>query len=128
VADSDELLRRVARGETDPGGFHWGRIMQAMHEIASGPPPADRTDRERLLLELLDREGPVALQPDSPLPHAMPPEHMLRTFAMQVLAKWDLDKHRDKIQALATSPRVPERVAAVARGLVSPDQSSATEG
>lgn len=120
MSEAEDVIRRVVRGEAEPGGFHWGRLTHAMHEIASAPPPppAARADMERLLHDLLELEGPVPIREDSSLPHVMAPEHMLRAFAMQVLAQWDLEKHRDRIEAVAGSDRTPKALAAVARGLL----------
>ena len=121
MADAEQLLWRVAGGEAERGGFHWGQIAHAMHQVSTAPPPEDPSELERLLHALLEVEGPLPLRDDSPLPHAMAPERMVQAFALQVLAKLDLDKHRHRIEAVASSERTPSALAAVARMLLASD-------
>lgn len=124
MSDAHEVVRKALQPDA-PGGVDWQRLMAAMREVAgmgATGSAANGTDAGGLpaesvavLRSVLEFRGRVALAEGSELPHAMPPEEMLRAHAAQALARVDLERHRDAIQRVADSPESSERLAGIAR-------------
>jgi len=95
VSAAHDHLRRLlfgpAAADEKP---HWAGIVGALHTVA-----AERSEESEALLRsvLTDFRGHLELEPSEGLPHAMPPEDLLRSVAVQTLAAWDLPRHRDAI-------------------------------
>jgi hypothetical protein len=54
-------------------------------------------DDERQLVEILRFDGRLHLAESSELPHSMPPEDMLKSLAVQALAKWTGTKYIEEM-------------------------------
>ena len=140
MSDAHELIRQVLQGNAAEG-VDWHRLMGAMREVGGGEagkpggrwvgqsdgwtegPPDGRTDAlpqesEDVLHAVLGFRGHIVLAEGSELPHAMPPEEMLKAHAVQALARADLEKHREAIQRVADDPQSSERLAGIARGVL----------
>ena len=137
MSDAHELIRQALQ-EDAAGGVDWQRLMGAMREISGGQadrrtdgqadgwtegPPDSRTDAmsqesEDVLHAVLGFRGHIELAEGSELPHAMPPEEMLKAHAVQTLAGADLEKHREAIQRVADDSNSSERLASIARGVL----------
>ena len=72
-----------------------------------------------MLRDILAFDGHIELAEGSELPHAMPPEEMLKAHAVQALARADLEKHREAIQRVADAKESSERLASIARSVLS---------
>jgi hypothetical protein len=84
--------------------YRWEQLLSAMRSLISGPPIPEV---ERLLVALLRFDGEIRLHPDSELPHSMPPEEMLKSLALQTLARWaglTYLREMQRVQATAASP------------------------
>lgn len=124
MSHAHELVRKALRGG-HPGGVDWHRLMAAMREVAAGAAAGTGEDAAaagrlagesvEVLHSVLEFRGRLAIAEGSELPHAMPPEEMLRVHAVQALARADLDRHRAVIQRVADAPESSERLAEVAR-------------
>jgi hypothetical protein len=87
----------------------------------AAPRPGGLSDEsEAILRDVLAFKGRIALAEGSELPHAMPPEEMLKAQVVQALARADLEKHRDAIQRVADAPESSERLTGIARGVLAP--------
>jgi hypothetical protein len=134
MSDAHELIRQVMQGDGPPGGVDWHRLMAAVREVAreggeagtrgseaeedgkaEGRKGGMSAESEALLRDVIAFKGRIALAEGSELPHAMPPEEMLKAHAVQALARADLEKHRDAIQRVADAPESSERLAGIAR-------------
>jgi hypothetical protein len=124
MSHAHELVRAALRGD-GAEGVHWHRLMAAMREVAGGAAAGGRYDAAvagglpeesvAVLYSVLEFRGRVAVAEGSELPHAMPPEEMLRAHAVQALARADLERHRAAIQRVADAPESSERLAEIAR-------------
>ena len=103
-------LRRLLAGTHPPRRYQWPHVL-AIAQVVT----ADRSAvREGLLRRAALFQGTYRLDPSHGMPHAMPPEDVLRCIAVDALGKWDARKHRDVIQHVArTAER--EMVAEIAR-------------
>lgn len=134
MSDAHELIRSALKGDA-AGGVDWQRLMAAVREVAqqvgeAGTRESDSggqadgwsgglsAESESLLKDILAFDGHIELAEGSELPHAMPPEEMLKAHAVQALARADLEKHRDAIQRVADDPQSSERLAGIARGVL----------
>ena len=90
MAREHDVLRRVLSRRARR--HDWHAVLQATHRIMER-----RTlESERLLARVLAFEGEVVLA-GGYLPHAMPAADMLRSLAIQTLARWNKRKHRGAI-------------------------------
>jgi hypothetical protein len=97
MADVHNYLRRVI---SEDGEFDWVHIMAAIHEIEGEDPPTPET--VELMRDLAKFDGEIRLGGRSgAVPHALSPTDMIRSHAVQALARWDRDEHRDHIQDVA---------------------------
>src|SRR5260221_11572620 len=97
MAKYHEFIHHVLKDEKAPAkaphGFDWHHIMDALREIAADHSP----ESEKGLRAILEFDGKVSLSPNSATSHAMAPEDMMRSIAIQSLAQWDKKKHRAAI-------------------------------
>ncbi len=63
----------------------WSDIMLELLPAISSPPTSET---ERVLLGIVRFEGRLRLTVSSDMPHSMPPEDMLKSLAIQALARW----------------------------------------
>jgi hypothetical protein len=73
----------------------WGELMAELWPVISSPLT---WEGERLLLEAVRFEGQLRLVESSELPHSMPPEDMLKSLAIQALARWTGLAHLHEMQ------------------------------
>jgi len=71
-------------GGTGPGPS-WGEVMGELWPIISSPLSSAG---ERVLLDLIHHNGGLRLTETEELPHSMSPEEMLKSLAVQGLARW----------------------------------------
>ena len=110
-----DYLRRVIAGVPVEGpGFRWTDILAALRVVAGD----GSEDAVALLRRMLDFDGELMLDEESSLPHSMSPEDMLRSLALQALAKRDREKHRDAIKRVAESPECSEHLRGIAYKLL----------
>jgi hypothetical protein len=104
MSGAHDYLRGILFGSATGGvtGHPWTGILAAMDGVTSA-----RSEESELLLRrlLTDFHRPLPLDPDAGFAHAMPPEDLLRSLAVQTLAEWDLHRHRDVIQPHADPAR-----------------------
>lgn len=122
MSHAHELVRMALRGD-GAEGVHWHRLMAAMREVAGGAVAGGGLPEESVavLHSVLEFRGRVPVAEGSELPHAMPPEEMLRAHAVQALARADLERHRAAIQRVADAPESSERLAGIARWVLRGD-------
>ena len=101
-----EHLHRLLDGTHPPRAYHWHHVLAMVHEVSSTRTPA----HERVLRRAAEHARPFELDPRSGMPHAMPPEEMVRCLAVRQLAKWDRTKHAAVIRR-AVEKSNHERVA-----------------
>jgi hypothetical protein len=101
VPASHALIRRIAGGRARP--LPWATVRAALHAVAA----RQNRESETVLRLLLNRDYHIPLSAGSDGPHAMSPEDMVRCHAMQVLARWDLRRHRTAIRRAAAGSRSP---------------------
>ncbi len=81
-----QSLRRAIAGRRQPGAvYRWEELLADLWPALSSPVTADG---ERLLLEILRFAGRLQIDLSSEMPHSMPPEDMLKSLAVQALARW----------------------------------------
>lgn len=108
-----EHLHRLLDGTHPPRAYHWHHVLAMVHEVSATRTPA----HERVLRRAAEHDGRFELDPRSGMPHAMPPEEMVRCLAVRQLARWDRQKHAAVIRrAVARSDH--ERVAHEAAGVI----------
>jgi hypothetical protein len=73
----------------------WGELMMELWPVISSPLT---WEGERLLLDLIRFEGRLRLAVSSEMPHSMPPEDMLKSLAIQALARWTGLAHLREMQ------------------------------
>jgi hypothetical protein len=109
------LLSAGLQGARHGAGYHWKNVLATAHAVTSG-----RTvRRERLLRRVALFRGKLPLDTRQGLPHALPPEEVLRCIAVQTLSQWDRKKHRDVIQRVADTAE-HDLVASIARDALRP--------
>ncbi len=88
---------RIAMGGTPADGQErrWGDLMMELWPAISAPLT---WEGERLLLDLIRFEGRLRLAVSSEMPHSMPPEDMLKSLAIQALARWTGLAHLHEMQ------------------------------
>lgn len=109
MAREHDTLRRVIRPSAQAQPEDWHVVLDAAHRVCA----ARSDESERLLREILDLEGPLSVSARH-IPHAMPAADMLRSLAIQTLARWDLGRHRAAIERVRDTTR-SDLLAAMAR-------------
>ena len=109
------LERMLGAPVPEPGepAYHWHHVLGALHAVCAEPSP----ESEAVLRRVAAFEGRYRLDPEAGLPHAMSPEDLLRSLAVQTLAQWDRERHRDVI-ARAAELSDSDHVAAIARSVL----------
>jgi len=77
---------------------HWHHVLGAMQVVTA----RHTAGSVALLREVAQFAGRLALDESHGLPHAMPPEDLLRGLAVQALGRWDRSRHRDVIARVAS--------------------------
>lgn len=114
MSEALEYLEGVVspqKGESSDN--QWGDILGAVDFVFGEP---FSREAERVMLAALRFDGPVRLAESSEMPHSMAPEDMLRSFAVQWLAReTGLIYLRDmqRVEAKAVSPLLATTVRAV---------------
>lgn len=90
-----QSLKRTISGAAPAGGYRWEELLADLWPVFSSPPAAEA---ERLLLDILRFEGRLQINPSAEMPHSMPPEDMLKSLAIQALAKWTGLAHLHEMQ------------------------------
>jgi hypothetical protein len=88
--ESAITARPVARAE-----YRWRDLVGAMQAVISAPPDPEA---ERTLLAVLRFEGMIHLGEGSEGPHSMPPEDMLKSLAIQAIARFTGATHLDEMR------------------------------
>lgn len=88
-AEAHEHLHALMDGAHSQGAYHWHHVLAMVHEVSRERTPA----HERALRRAAEHGGRFRLDERAGLPHAMPPEEMVRALAVRQLAKWDRKKH-----------------------------------
>ena len=76
------------------GGYRWEELMADLWPALSSPLTGEG---ERLLLEVIRFKGGCDYR-SSEMPHSMPPEDMLKSLAIQALARWTGLAHLREMQ------------------------------
>jgi hypothetical protein len=100
--------------------YRWEDILAAMRAVISAPLSSGA---EHLLLSVLRFDGRIRLDASSEVPHSMPPEDMLKSLAVQALAKWTGPTYvraMQRLQATATSPALTSVIRAVIQRMGQP--------
>ncbi len=107
-------LNRVISPQQGTGmEFDWEDILGAVDIVFAEP---FNRETERVMLAALRFAGPVRLAESSEIPHSMAPEEMLKSFAVQWLARETGLTHlleMRRVQAMAVSPLLGTAVRAV---------------
>jgi hypothetical protein len=95
-----------------PGGraYNWQQVLGALQAVGE----QQCNESEAVLRKVAVYEGDYLLDEGAGLPHAMSPEDLLRSLAVQTLAAWDLERHRDVITRAAELAE-SDNLAALAR-------------
>ena len=111
AAHHDRMRALIAGGASTGRRPTWSHVMANMGAIRQ-----DRSaDSVAVLRDLARFRGTFDVDDSHGLTHALPPEEVTRMVAVQTLADWDLEAHRDVIQEVMDQAEF-EQVAAVARG------------
>jgi hypothetical protein len=115
MARAHEHLERMLTG-TGPGSqpYTWQHVLGALQAVCG----ERSSESEAVLRKAASYEGRCQLDEGAGLPHSMSPEDLLRSIAVQSLAEWDRNRHRDVI-ARAAALADSEHVAAIARQYLS---------
>jgi hypothetical protein len=80
-----QSLRRAISGAAPPSGYRWEELLADLWPALSSPLTVDG---EHLLLEILRFNGRLRIDLSSEMPHSKSPEDMLKSLAIQALARW----------------------------------------
>ncbi len=108
-----------ARGGTK-SEYRWEDFLDVVEAVFAGP---FDWEAEKVMLAVLRFDGRLQFSESSELPHSMPPEDMLKSFAIQWLAKETGLTHlleMQRVEATATSPALASIVRATIRGTTPP--------
>jgi hypothetical protein len=108
-----------ARGGTK-SEYRWEDFLDVVEAVFAGP---FDWEAEKVMLAVLRFDGRLQFSESSELPHSMPPEDMLKSFAIQWLAKETGLIHlleMQRVEATATSPALASIVRAAIRGTTPP--------
>ena len=114
------LAEALSAGGGTKSEYRWEDFLDAVEAVFAGP---FDWEAEKVMLAVLRFDGRLRLSESSELPHSMPPEDMLKSFAIQWLAKETGLTHlleMQRVEATATSPALASIVRATIRGVVPP--------
>ncbi len=114
------LAEAVSAGGGTTPEYRWEDFLDAAEAVFAG-----QFDwvTERVMLAVLRFDGRLRLSESSELPHSMTPEDMLKSFAIQWLARETGLTHlleMQRVEATAASPALASIVRATIRGAVPP--------
>jgi hypothetical protein len=110
------LAEAVSTGSSAKPEYRWEDLLDAVENLFAG---SFDWEAERVLLTVLRFDGRLRLTELSELPHSMPPEDMLKSFAIQWLARETGLIHlleMERVEATAVSPALASSVRATIRG------------
>ncbi len=108
----------VDAGLAGSGPIRWEDLLDAVEAVFAGP---FDWEAERVMLSVLRFDGRLRLSELSELPHSMSPEDMLKSFAIQWLARETGLTHlleMQRVEATAVSPVLAAIVRATIRGAI----------
>ena len=123
VAAIQLLNQAVTEESSNRSVYRWEDLLAAIEAVAVGDSLG--WDAERVLLRVVRFEGELRLNEDSEPPHSMSPEEMLKSVAIQALARWTGLTHlleMRRVEATAASPVLASIVRATIRGAIPPVQ------
>ncbi len=100
--------------------YRWEDLLNAVETLFASP---FNWATERVMLEVLRFGGTLRLAESSELPHSMCPEDMLKSFAIQWLAKFTGLTHlleMQRVEAMTASPSLSSIVRATIRAVTPP--------
>jgi hypothetical protein len=116
-----QLLTSVLEsGPKSDEKYRWQDLHAAMLQVISAPLTSGT---EHLLLSILRFDGRISLDTSSEVPHRMSTEDMLKSLAVQALARWTGSiyvRALRRLQASTTSPGLLSVVRAVLRQMDQP--------
>jgi len=95
-----DYLQKIVR-QKRTGRYGWHHILAAIHHAGEDP----SANAERVLHNLVNFKGTIALRPHAGVTHCMSPENMMRSLALQSLLQRNKRKHRKLAHRLARSTR-----------------------
>jgi len=99
-----QIFKDIATGCQTGEVYRREDLLTGIRVLISSP---HNPEVEQLLLALLRFDGEIRLHPESELPHSMSPEEMLKSLAIQTLARWTGLTYlgeMQRVQATAASP------------------------
>ena len=115
-----------AAGEDGPRPS-WGEVMGELWPVISSPLSSGG---ERLLLDIIRHHGRLRLARTEELPHRMSPEEMIKSLAVQALARWTRLTHQIELKRLeltAASPALQGVIRAVIQTALAGRQQDADD-
>ncbi|WP_161968005.1 hypothetical protein [Fimbriiglobus ruber] len=109
------LSQAVAERPSTQTEYRWEDLLGAMRAVIASPLG---WEAERTLLAVTRFDGTLHLNADSETPHSMSPEEMLKSLAIQAIAKWTGPTHlteMQRVEATATSSVLGSIVRSVMR-------------
>ena len=116
-----QLNQALSEVASDRREYRWENLLIAIEAIASGD--ALNWEAERVLLQVVRFEGELRLSEDSEPPHSMSPEEMLKSVAIQTLARCTGLTHllaMQRVEATTASPVLASIVRATIRRATPP--------
>lgn len=92
-------LRRLLEGHHPDGAYHWQHVLAVLRAVTERRTAA----HEAVLRAAAVSTRPLDIHPGQGLPHALPPEELVRRVAAQALAAWDRRAHRDVLRHVAAN-------------------------
>ena len=91
---AEEHLRRLLGGAHSTARYRWPQVLA----IARALTTRRSARNEALLRRVALFSGTYRMDPTRGMPHAMPPEDVMRCIAVEALGRWNARKHRDVIR------------------------------
>jgi hypothetical protein len=117
-----QTLTTALAGSAPPGEEAcWNDLLAALDSVISSPLTSEA---EQLLLEILRFDGELRLEESSEMPHSMSREDMLKSLAVQALARWSGPTYvlpMQRVLATTSSPALASVVRAVIQRLGQPE-------
>jgi hypothetical protein len=116
------LNQAVSEAPSNRREYRWDELLDAIEAIAAGE--SFGWEAERALLRVVRFEGELCLSEDSEPTHSMSPEEMLKSVAIQTLAKRTGLTHlldMQRVEATAASPVLASIVRATIRAAAPPN-------
>lgn len=110
----EHLERMLAGGGLGGRPYHWQHVLGVLDAVCG----ERSSESEAVLRKAAAYEGRYQLDEGAGFPHSMCPEDLLRSMAVQTLAAWDLERHRDVITRAAELADSDHLVAIARRYLV----------